>query len=93
MPQLAPRPSIATPVDLAGSQPSSLNAWFRAPSPAYSPLSSVSFGPLENTNATPVPQMPDPVGIRGNVVETFNKLASYGPVQKIITGVQGLTRF
>lgn len=90
------RPGLAQsePVDmLASSTAPSLSGWFRAPSPAYVPLSNVSFGPLETSMPTPTPMMPSPEGVRGGIVETFDKLASYGPVQRVVDRVRGLTRF
>jgi len=94
--RLLSRPSLAQsePVDMqAPTNTPTVAAWFRTPSPGYVPLNQVSFGPLEITTPTPTPMMPSPEGVRGGIVETFNKLASYGPTRRIVDRVRGLTRF
>lgn len=60
----------------------SLDSW-RNPSPAYTPLSNVSFGPLEFVTPHWVPQMPDPTGILGGIQPVFNKLADFPNVLEI----------
>jgi len=90
------RPSLANkPVDTVTPDPASvtLAGWFRTPTPSYVPLNKVSFGALELTTPTPVPQYPDATGIRGGVIESFNKLAEYGPVQRILGASRVMTRF
>lgn len=60
-------------------------AGWRAPSPSYTALSDVSFGPLQFVLPVPVPQMPDPTGVRGGNQPQFNKAVKIPDVLQVIT--------
>lgn len=84
---------LQTPTDRSNPNPNpSLASWFHSPSNGYVPLSQVAFGATFSA-PTPVPQYPDPTGVRGNTVATFNKLAASAPMQRIFNGARNLSRF
>lgn len=65
------------------------------PSPSYTPVSVAvsAFAPSEYRPMTPVPQYPNPVGVRGGIQKVINKDVTIPGVKQVLDFPRQMMKF